>query len=131
MPDTGRFTVDRLGERCEGLAQGVDRKHVLRLRRGKQRIERRVDLHGLTAAEAKRQLASELGRAQAEGLRCVLVIHGRGLHSEGGAVLRDGTVGWLTTEPLASRVMAFASALSEHGGSGATYVLLRRIRKRG
>jgi DNA-nicking Smr family endonuclease len=131
VAERGRFTVDRLGERSEGLAQGVDRKHLLRLRRGEQPIERRVDLHGLVAVEAKRSLTSELVSAQAAGLRCVLVIHGRGLHSEGGAVLRGGTVDWLSAEPLASRVMAFASARPEHGGSGATYVLLRRIRKRG
>jgi DNA-nicking Smr family endonuclease len=130
MPEAVRFAIDRLGERCEGLAQGVDRKHLLRLRRGNQPIERRIDLHGLIAAEAKRRLAGELDRAQAEGLRCVLVIHGRGLHSEGGAVLREGTIDWLTAEPLASQVMAFASARPEHGSSGATYVLLRRIRKR-
>ena len=128
MAEGGRFAVDRLGERSEGLAQGVDRKHLLRLRRGEQQIERRVDLHGLVAAEAKRLLALELSQAQAAGFRCVLVIHGRGLHSESGGVLRDGVIDWLTREPLASRVMAFASARPEHGAAGATYVLLRRIR---
>ncbi|MEN8159592.1 MAG: Smr/MutS family protein [Myxococcota bacterium] len=128
MAEGGGFAIERLGERSEGLAQGVDRKHLLRLRRGERRIERRVDLHGLVAAEAKRLLARELTSAQTEGLRCVLVIHGRGLHSEDGPVLREGVVAWLTTEPLARRVMAFASARPEHGGPGASYVLLRRIR---
>lgn len=130
MPDGGGFAVERLGERSEGLAAGVDRKHLLRLRRGEQPVERRLDLHGLTAAEAKRRLAEELASAQKAGERCVLVIHGRGLHSEGGAVLREGVVDWLTSAPNAARVMAFASARPADGGPGASYVLLRRVRTR-
>jgi DNA-nicking Smr family endonuclease len=129
MAEGARFAVERTGERCEGLAAGIDRKHLVRLRRGEQEIERRVDLHGLVAAEAKRLLTRELTSAQTEGIRCVLVIHGRGLHSEDEPVLREGVTAWLTTAPLASKVMAFASARPEHGGPGASYVLLRRIRR--
>jgi len=129
MPSEGeRFAVERLGERSEGLAAGIDRRHLVRLRRGEVPVELRVDLHGLAAAEARRRLAAELARAQAAGLRCVLVVHGRGLHSEGPAVLRDGVAEWLSAGPLAARVMAFASARPADGGSGATYVLLRRQR---
>ena len=128
MPEGGGFELIRHGERVEGLAQGIDRQHLLRLRRGEWRVERRVDLHGLTAPEARRELVSELQDAVAEGVRCVLVIHGRGLHSESGPVLRDGVLAWLTTPPLAARVMAFASALPRDGGPGASYVLLRRTR---
>jgi DNA-nicking Smr family endonuclease len=124
----GGFEVVRSGERAEGLAPGVDRKHLLELRRGEKRIRRRVDLHGLTAAEARRELAAELADAHAAGERCVLVIHGRGLRSEGGPVLRDGVVEWLTAPPLAALVLAFASALPRDGGPGASYVLLRRPR---
>ena len=128
MAEGGGFELIRHGERVEGLAQGIDRQHLLRLRRGEWRVERRVDLHGLTAPEARRELVSELQDAVAEGVRCVLVIHGRGLHSESGPVLRDGVLTWLTAPPLAQRVMAFASALPRDGGPGASYVLLRRTR---
>jgi DNA-nicking Smr family endonuclease len=128
VPEGGGFELARQGERVEGLAQGIDRQHLLRLRRGEWRVERRVDLHGLTAPEARRELASELGDAVAAGERCVLVIHGRGLHSESGPVLQGGVLTWLTTPPLAARVMAFASALPRDGGPGASYVLLRRTR---
>ena len=128
MPEGGGFELARHGERVEGLAQGIDRQHLLRLRRGEWRVERRVDLHGLTAPEARRELASELHDAALAGVRCVLVIHGRGLHSESGPVLRDGVLAWLTAPPLATRVMAFASALPRDGGPGASYVLLRRTR---
>jgi DNA-nicking Smr family endonuclease len=131
MPSGGeRFAVERLGERSEGLAAGIDRRHLVQLRRGEVPVERRVDLHGLSAAEARRRLAAELARAQSEGLRCVLVVHGRGLHSEGAAVLREGVPEWVAAGPRAARVMAFASARPADGGSGATYVLLRRLRGR-
>jgi DNA-nicking Smr family endonuclease len=127
--DGGRgFELARHGERVEGLAQGIDRKHLLRLRRGEWPAERRVDLHGLRASEARRELQRELSEASAAGERCVLVIHGRGLHSESGPVLREGVLAWLTSPPLARRVMAFASALPRDGGPGASYVLLRRTR---
>jgi DNA-nicking Smr family endonuclease len=125
--ETG-FEVTRNGERCEGLAQGIDRAHLRRLRRGEVAFERRLDLHGLTAAEARRALGAALREAAAAGARCVLVVHGRGLHSEGGAVLKDGVVDWLTAPPLATLVLAFASALPRDGGAGASYVLLRRRR---
>ena len=131
MPESGGFEIERQGERVAGIAKGIDRKHLLRLRRGEWPSERRVDLHGLSASEARRELVSEVQDAAAAGERCVLVIHGRGLHSESGPVLRDGVLAWLTAPPLAARVMAFASALPRDGGAGACYVLLRRTRRPG
>jgi DNA-nicking Smr family endonuclease len=125
----GDFEIERSGERCDGLARGIDRRHLVRLSSGEPAFERRVDLHGLTAAEARRELEAELREAHAEGERCVLVVHGRGLHSEGGPVLRDGVTQWLTAAPLAALVMAFASARPRDGGPGARYVLLRRARR--
>jgi DNA-nicking Smr family endonuclease len=122
------FEITRSGERCEGLAKGVDAAHLRRLRRGEVDVERRLDLHGMTAAEARRGLGAALREAAAAGVRCVLVVHGRGLHSEGGAVLKDAVVDWLTAAPLAALVLAFASALPRDGGAGASYVLLRRRR---
>jgi DNA-nicking Smr family endonuclease len=106
----------------------VDRAHLLRLRRGEVEVERRLDLHGMTAAEARRAFGAALREAAAAGERCMLVVHGRGLRSEGGPVLKEGVVEWLTAPPLAPLVLAFASALPRDGGAGASYVLLRRRR---
>jgi DNA-nicking Smr family endonuclease len=128
MKDEPAFEISRSGERCEGLAMGVDRAHLRRLRRGEVDVERRLDLHGMTAAEARRALGAALREAASAGARCVLVVHGRGLHSEGGAVLKGGVVEWLTAPPIAGLVLAFASALPRDGGAGASYVLLRRRR---
>ena len=114
-------------ERLEGIAPGIDRAHLKRLRRGEVPVDREVDLHGLEQPAARKAVREALVATKAEGGRCVRVIHGRGLHSEGGdAVLRGRLPGWLSEEPLASAVMAFATGQRERGG--ATYVLLRRRR---
>jgi DNA-nicking Smr family endonuclease len=58
----------------------------------------------------------------------VLIIHGRGLHSKSGPVLREALPEWLSSQPLSQGIMAFASAPRGLGGPGATLVLLRRDR---
>ncbi len=123
------FSVQREGERLAGLASGVDRSQLRRLRRGEHPPEQRIDLHGLAAAPARRALRTALARALADGLRCLLVIHGRGLHSEGAPLLREALPEWLAEPPHGASVLAFSSARPEHGGGGACYVLLRRRRR--
>jgi DNA-nicking Smr family endonuclease len=102
----------------------LDRRSWLRLRRGSYPIDARIDLHGLTQAEAHARLAAFLAAAQARGNRCVLVITGRGLRT--GGTLRAMTPHWLEAEPNRGRVLSFAQAQLHHGGDGALYVLLRR-----
>jgi len=121
--------VDRHGGRHEGLAPGIDRRHLLRLRRGEVPVDRELDLHGLDRRGAAAALRRELGLARDRGERCVLVIHGRGARSEGAAVLKEALPGWLGEPPLDALVMAFATARPAEGGEGATYVLLRRSRR--
>ena len=123
------FTIREHGERIEGLAQGIDRAHLDRLKRGRVPVQREVDLHGLERREAGLEVRLQLEEAFEMAERCVLIIHGRGAHSDLGPVLKEALLGWLCDPPLDRLVMAFASALSEHGGSGATYVLLRRNRR--
>ena len=72
----------------------------------------------------------ELRDAYADGDRCVRIVHGRGLRSQGGPVLKDAVLAWLQEPPLAAIVMAFASAPPAWGGPGALFVLLRRRRER-
>jgi len=122
-----RFEGLRNAERLEGRAPGIDRKLLRRLRAGAYEVELRVDLHGLLAAEARERVHEALLAAFAAGRRCALVIHGRGLHSADEPVLKRSLPDWLAEAPLGERVMAFASATPEHGGLGATYVLLRKI----
>ena len=102
--------------------RGLDRRTAERLRRGEMAIEARLDLHGMTQEEAHRALTRFLARAHAAGQRCTLVITGKG------AVLRDAVPRWLAEDDAQARVLATSQAQPRHGGGGALYVLLRRVR---
>ena len=122
---TVSFDLDRLGERVEGLAPGVDHGLLRKLRNGEIPRDARVDLHGLDEASARRRVHEVLLEARRQGNRCVLVIHGRGSHSPDGPVLKQALIDWLAEPPVGPNVLAFASATGGDGGVGATYVLLR------
>ena len=124
------FHLPEADEPLLGIAAGIQASQLRDLRRGKIRPEAEVDLHGLRVEEARRQLLCELRLAAENGQRCVVVIHGKGLRSAGRPVLRTALPGWLADPDLAGCVLAFAPACVDDGGSGATYVLLRRIRSR-
>lgn len=108
-------------------APGVSDRELTRLARGEPEPDERIDLHGTRVAEAERLLARRIGSAQARGLRCVLVVHGRGRGSAtNDAPLRDAVPDWLTRGETGRRVLAFAQAPRHQGGEGATLVLLRK-----
>jgi DNA-nicking Smr family endonuclease len=93
-----------------------------RLRRGEYRVEREIDLHGLTAADAKAVLRQFLIRALEERVRCVRIIHGKGLRSgHRGPVLKVAVSAVLRRT---GAVLAYVSARPVDGGTGAVYVLL-------
>ena len=94
-----------------------------RLRRGHIPVADEIDLHGLTADEAHSALAEFLIGAVAGRTRCVRVIHGKGLRSgPGGPVIKRRIGRWLRRR---DEVLAFCSARSVDGGTGAVYVLLK------
>lgn len=105
---------------------GVDRATFRRLRDGRSEPEARVDLHGLASRDARAQLQQAVSAARESNRRLVLVVHGRGQHSLAGPVLKAALPGWLREAPLAHEVLAFAPAGAEHGGAGATLLLLRK-----
>ena len=104
----------------------LDKRSAERMRRGKLPIEGRLDLHGHSQDQARRELAAFLARAQAAGKRCVIVITGRGDITQGGGVLRAQVPSWLNEPENRARVLAFDYAQPRHGGLGALYVLLRK-----
>lgn len=121
------FDIADSDEYIEGSIASLDQRILRRLRRGEYSIQGNLDLHGLTRAEAKEALIRFVEKSRWEGKRCVLVIHGRGLHSDDQIpVLKQGVQRWLTRGRLGSQVLAFASARPHDGGAGAVYVLLRR-----
>jgi len=109
---------DELSFRRPGVSDGVLRK----LRRGQYRLEAEIDLHGMTLAEAKQGLRDFLAEAIFRGLRCVRIVHGKGLRSgHRGPVLKNGVNVVLRRTDA---VVAFCSARQVDGGTGAAYVLL-------
>lgn len=106
-----------------GEKAGIDGSTQRRLFRGEVKIDLRLDLHGMTAARAHRQLNQFIVLAAEDGCRCVLVITGKG-----SGVLNGHVPNWLKQTPLSFHVLALAEARPRDGGSGAFYVLLRRKR---
>ena len=106
-----------------GDRAGLDGRTQRRLFRGDVRIDRRLDLHGHTAARAEIKLQRFIEDASYAGCRCVLVITGKGA-----GILKGHVPGWLKESPLSGLVLALAEARPADGGSGAFYVLLRRRR---
>jgi DNA-nicking Smr family endonuclease len=104
---------------------GVDRATAERLKRGRYQVEARLDLHGMTQAEAYRALSGFVGVSRAAGRRCVLVITGHGRAS--GGVLKAAVPRWLGEPDLRPHVLAITPAQPRAGGGGALYVLLRRL----
>ena len=105
---------------------GIDRASVLRLKRGAYPIEARLDLHGMTRAEAHPALAAFIAASVAAGQRCVLVITGLGPNRDG--VLRRAVPRWLAEAGFRQQILAIVPAQPRHGGEGALYLLLRRRR---
>ena len=114
-------------EYIEGSIWGVARKTMKRLKRGQIPVQDHIDLHGLTKNEAEVEVRKFLLNSHRRGLRCVLIVHGRGLNSpDSFPVLKDRLPIWLNSGPARKIVLAFATAKPYDGGTGAIYVLLRK-----
>jgi DNA-nicking Smr family endonuclease len=114
-------------EFVEGSAPGLDQRVLRNLRAGDYSVQAHLDLHGLTKVEAKAALEKFIHESRLKGLRCVLVVTGRGLHSKDQIpVLKEGVQTWLSHGRIARQVLAFTTAKPQDGGAGAVYVLLRR-----
>lgn len=107
----------------EYLGNGLSRMTLRKLRRGAWPVQDSLDLHGNNSGAARKLMQEFLHQAMQRKLRCVLVIHGKGLNSRGGeAVLRKLARHWLTQHP---HVLGFCDAPPDGGGSGAALVLLK------
>jgi DNA-nicking Smr family endonuclease len=127
LVEGGRFEVQDDGRRVEGRRHGITPEVARKLRRGNFPIDGRIDLHGETAASAKKTLEAFLKAQKARGERCVLVVHGKGEHSPRGVgILRGEMAAWLSQGSASVCVAAFATAGESDGGEGAVYVLLTR-----
>ena len=114
-------------EYIEGSIPGFDRKIMKKLRNGHFPIQDYIDLHGMTRQLAKTNVREFLLSSYKNGLRCVLIVHGRGLNSENHIpILKERLPVWLSRGPVKKIVLAFSTAKPYDGGTGAIYILLRK-----
>ena len=123
-----RVHVD-LPKFSHGFSTGLDSQATRKMRRGKIKVQARLDLHGMIQSEAHSSLLEFLGRAYDSGKKTVLVITGKGLTENGEiGILRQAVPKWLNEQPMRTWVRGFNHAVPTDGGTGALYVLLRRKR---
>ena len=124
---TGRFELSWSDEYIDGAVTGISPRILKKLREGYFSYQDYIDLHGLNRVQAQQLVTEFILESYAANRRCVLIISGRGLNSKDRQpVLKTGLVAWLMHAPLKRLVLAFASARSYDGGSGAFYILLRK-----
>lgn len=116
---------DQLSFRQPGIGTDVTTK----LRKGHWSIQRHLDLHGLRSDDARAALGGFIREACQLGIRCVRIVHGKGLGSPGKApVLKNKVRAWLVQK---NEVLAFVQAKPADGGAGAVVVLLRPVQQSG
>ncbi len=114
---------DAMSFRRPGIGTDVTR----RLRAGEWSIQQQLDLHGMRSDEAREALGAFIRTANKQGVRCVRVVHGKGLGSPGKQpVLKTKTQRWLIQK---NEVLAFVQAKPAEGGAGALVVLLAPVRR--
>jgi DNA-nicking Smr family endonuclease len=137
-PSVPRLSLDLAPTTADELSRApvrMDRRKHTRMVRGKLDPEARIDLHGMTLAEAHPALAGFILASRARGLRLVLVITGKGRTRPGDdlgpiprrpGALKIEVPRWLRTGPIAPSVLEVREAHHRHGGTGAYYVYLRK-----
>jgi DNA-nicking Smr family endonuclease len=122
----GPLSVDEAldsGIELSYLREGVSRQVLRRLRRGHWVVQDELDLHGMNRVQAAQQVADFVRACAARGLRCVRIVHGKGLGSKNREpVLKGKLRAWLAPR---DEVLAFCQAPAAEGGSGALLVLLK------
>lgn len=105
----------------------IPRPRFAALQKGRIPWDKKLDLHGLKSVEASEKLLQFINEASLQGLRCLLIIHGKGGRNSLAIpipVLKNLVNHWLKQIP---QVLAFCSALAKDGGTGAVYLLLKRV----
>jgi len=114
---------DPVSFKRSGIQEAVFKKFRL----GKYPIEGKLDLHRKKVVQAKKEVYQLIADGMQYDMRCLLIVHGKGdRNTEGQATLKSYVAKWLQEIP---EVMAYHSAIKQHGGVGAVYVMLRKSEK--
>ena len=110
-----------------GQTTGLGSKKKLRkIKKGNLLIEKKLDLHGFTQKEAKKELGIFLNDCISQNKRLVLVITGKG-HVEKGGVIKNNISKWLNEKNTRTKILGFDYASPRHGGTGAIYIFLKKF----
>jgi DNA-nicking Smr family endonuclease len=120
-----RFDIRQTGEYVEGHIITLEPLMMEKLKKGELAIQACLDLHGYIMEEAKEKVSIFIRNNYAMGYRCLTIIHGRGLKSNEGPVLKKCVINWLSSGILSRYILAFCSARPCDGGTGAVYILLK------
>lgn len=131
------YSGNKLDELQIGNVDNVDRRTADKFKRGEFPIQRRLDLHGMREKEACQAVDEFIRGSYLQGLRCVLIVTGKGINKADDAwyekkgILKDSVPSWLNSPELRPLILSLSYALPEDGGEGALYILLRRKRPAG
>jgi len=119
-----KITLSDTGEYIEWVSPLIRKDIAQKLHRGDFSVQDYIDLHGMTLSEAEEAFRLFFQEALKKRLFCIKVIHGRGLRSPKGPVLKEALKTWLHGK-LRKRILAYSSAKDCDGGLGATYIILQ------
>jgi len=119
-----KITLSDTSEYIEWVCPDTRKDIARKLHMGSYSVQDFIDLHGMRYAEAEEAFSSFFKHAVRQGLFCIKVIHGRGLRSPRGPVLKKALEKWLNGN-LRKWVLAYSTAKDCDGGLGATYIILK------
>ena len=128
------YTGDKLSDLEFNNTDNIDNKTAQKFRKNEFKIEATLDLHGYTEDKAFEEVNTFIKSSYIKGLRCILIITGKGLHQEDDsifsprAVLKNKVPQWLNLYDLRPLILSFTHPSQKLGGEGALYILLRRKR---
>lgn len=126
LDESYRFNILNLPEYMEGYSEDINPLTMQKLRNGEFSVQKVLDLHGFGAEEAEILFEQFLKDAIRSNMRCIKVIHGRGLKSKAGPVLKEKLKEWIMRAMHRKWITAFSSAQMGEGGPGATNILLKK-----
>jgi len=126
IQENHQLNVTNLPEFMEGFIEGINPITMEKLRSGEFSVQKTLDLHGHSVDDADELFRAFIRETVREGLKCVKIIHGRGLKSKGAPVLKEHLKTWIIKAMHRKWVLAFSNALMNDGGPGATYILLKK-----
>lgn len=130
----GVYNPNSFAELTVGNMDNLDKNTAEKFRKGRFKIEARLDLHGRTEKEAFAAVTDFIRNSYVQGKRCVLIITGKGTKKEDDAwyeakgIIREALPKWLNHADVRPFVLGMSPALPADGGNGAMYVLLKRKR---